>query len=281
MEHSSNRLEQFLDANAISRSFASGSLADALGERTINCDTHGEYTSVGKKYMGKREIWSRCPGCVQDHDDEEKRKEEEKRTQAAQARLEEMLESACVPKRFIGRTFDNFNAKTDGQQTALRIAQEYATDFQDHMRKGTGLIMSGLPGTGKSHLAAAILQSIMPNSLGLYTTCMNIIRNVRGTWRKDSDSSESEILAGYSDVALLVIDEIGVQYGTDGEQTILFDVLDRRYRNMMPTILLTNQAKQGFKDFIGERSYDRLTETSRWVSFDWASYRPQARKDLA
>jgi DNA replication protein DnaC len=50
---------------------------------------------------------------------------------------------------------------------------------------------------------------------------------------------------------------------------------------MMPTILLTNQAKLGFKEFIGERSYDRLTETSRWVSFDWASYRPQARKDFA
>lgn len=281
MEHSSNRLEQFLDANAISKSIASGALADSLGERTINCDTHGEYTSTGKMYLGKREIWSRCPGCVQDYDDGLKRKEEERRALARQAEMERAIESAAIPKRFIGRMFDNFNANTDEQQAALRITQEYAADFGNHMRRGTGLILSGLPGTGKSHLAAAILQAIMPRHVGLYITCMGMIRNVRGTWRKDSERSETEVLAILCEVDLLVVDEIGVQYGTDGEQTILFDVLDRRYRNMMPTILLTNQAKQGFKDFIGERSYDRLTETSRWVSFDWASYRPQARKDLA
>ncbi|MNL85189.1 DNA replication protein DnaC [compost metagenome] len=78
-----------------------------------------------------------------------------------------------------------------------------------------------------------------------------------------------------------MLDEIGVQYGTDGEQTILFDVLDRRYRDMKPSVFLTNQDKKGFKEFIGERTFDRLTETSRWVPFDWASYRPQARKEAA
>ena len=66
-----------------------------------------------------------------------------------------------------------------------------------------------------------------------------------------------------------------------GEQTILFDVLDRRYRDMMPTILLTNQDKKGFKEFIGERTFDRLVETARWVPFDWPSYRPTARKEAA
>ncbi|MBK6594316.1 MAG: ATP-binding protein [Burkholderiales bacterium] len=110
---------------------------------------------------------------------------------------------------------------------------------------------------------------------------MSIIRNVRGTWRKDSEQSETEVLRMYGTADLLVIDEIGVQYGTDGEQTILFDVMDRRYREMMPTILLTNQAKAGFKQFIGDRSFDRLVETSRWVAFDWPSHRATARRESA
>jgi len=80
---------------------------------------------------------------------------------------------------------------------------------------------------------------------------------------------------------LLVLDEIGVQYGTDGEQTILFDVLDRRYRDLKPSILLTNQDKAGFKQYIGERVFDRLTETSKWVAFDWQSYRATARREAA
>ena len=85
------------------------------------------------------------------------------------------------------------------------------------------------------------------------------------------------VIARFSEVPLLVIDEIGVQYGTDGEQTVLFEILDRRYREMMPTILLTNQGAEGLRTFIGDRSFDRLRENSRWVTFDWDSYRKQAR----
>jgi DNA replication protein DnaC len=110
-------------------------------------------------------------------------------------------------------------------------------------------------------------------------TCMDVIRSIRGTWRKDSDKSESQVLGYLERLDLLVIDEIGMQYGTDGEQTIIFDVLDRRYRELRPLVLLTNQGREGFKDYVGERTYDRLRETSRWVAFDWPSYRSQARRD--
>ena len=72
-----------------------------------------------------------------------------------------------------------------------------------------------------------------------------------------------------------------MQYGTDGEQTIVFDVLDRRYREVRPTLILTNQDKAGLKAFVGERTFDRLVETCRWVPFDWPSYRPQARREAA
>ena len=145
-----------------------------------------------------------------------------------------MIDDAGIPARFIGRSFDNFRAETSGQAAALRVTKSYAEDFAKHYASGGGLILSGLPGTGKSHLAAAILQGIMPSYAGLYVTCMGIIRAVRNTWRKDSEKSESQVLKSLCEVPLLVIDEIGVQYGTDGEQTILFDVLDRRYRLRRP-----------------------------------------------
>ena len=137
-----------------------------------------------------------------------------------------------------------------------------------------------LDGNG-TMLAGAILQAIMPAHVGMYTTAGNVIRMVRSTWRRDSDRSEGEVLSIYGGVPLLVVDEIGVQYGTDGEQNILFEVLDRRYRDMLPTILLANQSKDGLKQFLGERAYDRLTETGRIVAFEWESYRPHARMEVA
>ena len=45
-----------------------------------------------------------------------------------------------------------------------------------------------------------------------------------------------------------------------------------------PTIILTNQDVKGLQEYIEERTFDRLREVSRLVTFDWESYRPVARK---
>jgi len=257
------------------------SLDMALGEREEVCAKHGPFTSSGVRYGGFHEVWTRCPACEEERLAAERQAEALRSAEQARWALESALGEACIPARFIGRTFDSFKADTQAQREALRAACAFAQNFAEHARRGDGLIFSGLPGTGKSHLAAAILQALMPERVGLYTTAMNVIRTVRGTWRRDSERSESEVLAIYSRAPLLVVDEIGMQYGTEGEQTILFDVIDRRYRDMRPTILLTNQDKRGFREFVGERSFDRLVETARWVAFDWPSYRAQARKEAA
>lgn len=251
---------------------------ESLGEKQVQCEAHGGYTSAGNRYMGKREIWTGCPACEDQRLASERQAEAKAKADAQQRRIEAMIEESAIPARFIGRTFENFQAVTPDQENALKVVQAFADNFDKHVKNGTGLILSGLPGTGKSHLAGAVLQHILPAHAGLYITCMGIIRAIRGTWRKDSEKSESQILSMLCDVPLLVIDEIGVQYGTDGEQTILFDVLDRRYREMMPSILLTNQNRDGFKSCVGDRTFDRLTQSCKWVQFDWASYRLTARK---
>lgn len=258
-----------------------GQLFQRLEPRRFDCGQHGEYTATGTKLSRGREVWSRCPQCQAEHEAREQAAREARAAELAKADLEAKLEQVAVPVRFLGKTLDNFHADTEQQKYALTVARDYVENFAQYAKRGEGLIFSGMPGTGKSHVAGAILQALLPGRVGLYATCMGIIRSVRGTWRKDSERSESEVLRILRTVPLLVVDEIGVQYGTDGEQTILFDVLDGRYREMQPTILLTNQDRAGLKQFIGERAYDRLTETSRWIPFDWPSYRLQARKEQA
>lgn len=275
-DRSIERLNERLILGAIT----TGGVMEPLGTKTATCEKHGDYEASGTK-LARREVWTRCPTCKAEELAEEQRQKEQRATDLARADLEAKLEQAAIPTRFLGKTLDNFHADTEAQKHALTVARDYLEDFDSYAKRGEGLILSGMPGTGKSHIAGAILQGLLPKRVGLYTTCMNVIRNVRGTWRKDSERSESELLAIYRGVPLLVVDEVGVQYGTDGEQTILFDVLDGRYREMQPTILLTNQDRAGLKQFVGERAYDRLTETARWIPFDWPSYRLQARRDAA
>jgi DNA replication protein DnaC len=244
--------------------------------REASCPEHGRYDS--RRLI--RNVWSQCPGCSAERHEAERQREEAEARERAERRHRDRLSLARIPARFIGRTFDNFIASTDAQRHALSVARDFAEQFDEHARNGKGLVFSGPPGTGKSHLGAAILQA-HPTRDVCYMTTMDMIREVRDTWRRDSSRSEVEVLRMLGALDLLVLDEIGVQYGTDAEQTLIFEVLDRRYREMRPSVLLTNQAKPGFKQFIGERTFDRLVETHQWVAFDWPSYRPQARNELA
>lgn len=240
------------------------------------CSSHGAYIST--RIIGTR--FSRCPECQRLMAEAREAAEKRRIAEEFARRMEGWLGRAAIPTRFIGRSFDNFNATTPEQNRALAALRDYAEDFDANSKRGHGLILTGKPGTGKSHLAVSVLQSL-PGRYVMYATCLDLIRMVRETWRKDSLKSEREVLNHLGGLELLVIDEMGVQYGTDGEQTILFDVLDLRYRNVKPTILLTNQDSEGLKAYLGERSFDRLRETCRLVAFDWESYRPQARKEQA
>lgn len=252
-------------------------LPDASAEtRDALCPEHGAFES--RNIIGR--VWSKCPTCAEIEAENRRVAEDRAARERAEARHRSMIEAACIPARFVGKNFDNFVADTPQKRHALTVARDFAEQFAEHSRKGSGLILSGLPGTGKSHLAGAVLQELLPRDVR-YMTCLDLIRAIRETWRKDSERTEGQVLRYLERLDLLVVDEVGVQYGTDGEQTVLFEVLDRRYREVKPTILLTNQDKAGFKGFVGERTFDRLAETCRWVPFDWASYRPQARKEAA
>lgn len=253
-----------------------GTLLD-LTEREGVCPDHGQFVS---RNLFRGRVWSKCPACEEVGAAKHAEAERIRMAREAEQRHAAMLHQARIPTRFIGRTFESFVAADEAQRHALTTMQQFVARFDANSRKGAGLILSGLPGTGKSHLVAAALQALFPRDVA-YMTCMDLIRGVRDTWRRDSERSETQVLKYLECLDLLAIDEVGVQYGTDGEQTILFDVLDRRYREVRPTIILTNQDKAGLKKFIGERAYDRLTETCVWVPFDWPSYRPQARREAA
>lgn len=272
-------LSEIFDARALDFNRVMGRSIEAIGRMQFSCARHGEYMSNGTR-LKSRDVWSTCPGCSADRQAKEKAERiREQALREANTRLYH-LQQAAIPQRFIERTLDTFKAATPEQQHAFRIATDFASNFEAHYKKGSWLVFSGLPGTGKSHLAAGILQAIMPAYLGKYFTCMEVIQYIRSTWRKESDASEVDVLSEFASLPLLVIDEIGMQYGTESEQNHLFDVLDRRYRDMMPTILLTNQNKDGFRQYVGDRIYDRMTECARWVPFAWDSYRPTARREI-
>jgi DNA replication protein DnaC len=110
---------------------------------------------------------------------------------------------------------------------------------------------------------------------GVIHQAPRILREVKDTFHRDSEISQSEIIARMGEIDLLVIDEVGIQFGTDTERMILYEILDLRYEAMRPVILTTNITDlKSLEKLLGERIIDRLFEgESKIVVFEWESYR--------
>lgn len=226
---------------------------------TKTCPEHGTYPCVYMNEYGQSTVINdkECPLC--------------NRT----AIIEREIGRAMIPKRFYKKTFDNFLTATESQSSAKAIIADYAKNFDDNLENGRCMIFIGKVGTGKTHLAAALLREIISQGhTGLFISAGDLISDIRDTWREDSGVSTKELTKRFIDIDLLVIDEIGVQRSTDNEREILFSILNQRYNDVKPTILLTNCTIKEVQSYIGMRIYDRLKEDGgRIVTFTGESYR--------
>src|SRR5699024_7684074 len=91
--------------------------------------------------------------------------------------LERKIGDALIPKRFQGKTFDEYRADTPDQQKALDSCKEYAFNFDEHLSAGRCLILCGNPGTGKTHLAASIANYLVAETkhTAIYRSLFSIL----------------------------------------------------------------------------------------------------------
>lgn len=244
--------------------------------KPAHCEKHGDY--VSRRIAGVLRLWSRCIACQDERDAEEKAAREERNRQESALRWQQKIGMACIPERFKSRRLESFEAETPGQKHAHEAAKGYADDFaRVSAQNGRSLVFIGKPGTGKTHLAIGIaLQVMEAGHSALFVTVMRAIRRVKDTWGK-SGESESDAIAAIVAPDLLILDEVGIQFGSETEKLILFDILNERYELRKPCILLSNFTLPEVQAFLGERIFDRLREDGgQVVPFDWDSHRGRA-----
>ena len=243
-------------------------------QKEKHCSKHGYYVSTN--YIG--DYWTECPDCMtakkKEVEEQEKLKYIALAKEREQRRWMVKIKTALIPERFKDRTLDSYIAKTSDQKTALAFAKEYAENFDQVMKTGRSAIFVGKVGTGKTHLAVGIALSIMEQQRSpLFTTVQRLVRRVKDSWRT-KEETESEVIEAFASPDLLILDEIGVQFGSEFEKQILFDVLNERYEKLKPSILLSNIPREQLGEYLGERVTDRLRENGgKMIPFDWDSHR--------
>lgn len=218
------------------------------------CEQHGEYPRNRQDEEGY-ERWYQpgCPMC--------------RRQSAARA----LMRQADISPRFAACTFDNYVAEGQAQQHALKVCRQYADNFADNLARGVCMILRGNPGTGKNHLSSAIMMQVM--QAGRSAMRIKAQAYLDAYWAQDFGERD-RWMSRMARVDLLVIDEIGRASNSKAANDAFFRLLDERYENMRPTIVISNLDREGLRETLGPAAYDRLTEGGgNLVNFDWSSHR--------
>lgn len=142
--------------------------------------------------------------------------------------------------------------------------------------KAGGIIgLIGNRGTGKTRIAAEVMRDFA-RIQGRYTTAMGLFLRIRSTFGKKGGESESDIVREFAAAPLLVIDEIQERGGTEWEDRLLTHVLDDRYSDMRPTILIANLDRAALAQQLGDSINSRLTETGGILEMTGPSHRTKS-----
>lgn len=239
------------------------------------CEKHGSFEFKYISSFSDQFICSSsCSKCITERDeyiDSEVIRIESERKENA---ISSLIINRGVSKRNLYKTFDTFVAETQEQKKSKSLYEEFASSVCNGST-AKNLIVCGSVGTGKTHLASSVINKITRNGKKCeLIKIIDLIREFKSTWSKESDSTEQNFLDYYCSIDALIIDEVGVQFGSDTEKMVVFDIIDGRYNNMLPTVLISNLALPDVQELVGERAIDRLREDGGVVvAMKWKSHR--------
>lgn len=226
-----------------------------------DCAKHGSIENVLTR---RGDPW-RCPRCIEDEIAAEKRD-----TWVAE-RNATLFAIAKVPSKYAGQ---KFVATSDEQKHVRKRVIEFREFIVKEPRTWAVLVLAGKMGTGKTLMACEFAESLIRKlSMSVrYVTAHGIISEIQATYGQEGKSEETEI-AKFAQYDLLIIDEADAKRSTENANALINEVINRRYSENKPIVVITNQSLEGLAPFLGDRVVDRLHENAFICSFNWESAR--------
>lgn len=204
----------------------------------------------------------------------------------AQYLLHRWMLNCGIRKQYQRMSWQDLMAIDDG--TATKVT-EFLDNAEWYLDSGTGLILNGEKGNGKSMLSYLILKEMIAKGITVYaTTFSDMIQNFADGWEDREVSRWFERTVRNAQV--LYIDDLGREYkgkaqrkaGVDsvGER-MLEAVIRSRVASDQTTLITTNLKREEIEQGYGGHTMSLLTECSEIVTLsnteDW---RPQkAQRD--
>ena len=156
-------------------------------------------------------------------------------------------------------TFKNFDWKRVNllleQRQNLEAAYHLALDFAES--PDGWLVLQGVNGCGKTHLAAAIVNyRYQHKQPALFVVVPEFLDHLRSAFSPESKISYDQLFESVKNTPLLVLDDFGKQTTTPWAQEKLYQVINHRYNARLPTVITTNCSTDEMDSPISSRFVD-------------------------
>lgn len=204
--------------------------------------------------------------CEQEKQDKEKKQQE---MLDKLRRIEKLKSLSLLGERYKNVTFENTQT---GVSTSFDVAfnrcKKYCEVYEQVLKNGYGIYLFGDKGVGKTHLTACMANYLISKCVPvLFTNLFEISKSVKSTFNRESNQTEQDLIQKFSNIEILFFDDLGTEIFTksSGEtwlQSLLFDLINKRYNNRKATIFSSNYSLNSLINERGimEKTVDRISE---------------------
>lgn len=156
-------------------------------------------------------------------------------------------------------TFDSFDYKRvnlppeqrENLEQAFREALSFAQSSEGW------LVLQGVNGCGKTHLAAAIANyRLQAGKPALFIVVAEFLDHLRSAFSPESQVSYDQLFESAKKAPLLIFDDFGEQSATPWAQEKLYQVINYRYNARLPTVITTTCSLDELESPISSRLAD-------------------------
>lgn len=221
---------------------------------TAKENPYGEYT------------WQcKTPSCIEQYTEMEKHKERERiaaeRLEARRVELETLendpgavLSKYGIPPKYYQTSLDNFMGGNKYADACRRFVEN----------PDKSLIIMGAFGCGKTHLAVGIMRELFKQEKAhsmLFKNVSELLLEIRESFHcDDNENTEGKIIEKYSNVRILILDDMGAEKTSEYSITTLYTLINIRYNDLKTTIVTTNLTIEQIEKQIHPRIASRFAE---------------------
>ena len=197
------------------------------------------------------------------------------------ARVATLRERSGLSKRMKGYTLGNFRPTVSNAAGRARVKVDgYLEDWEENRDAGKGLYFCGGVGTGKTHLAVAVMNELIRRKRipSLFVTVPELLDNLRETYNKPGRNLD-EWMDAVQNAEFLVLDDLGSERTTEWVRERIFVIVNHRYREALPTVFTSNIGPKDLAEQLGERTASRIIAMCDWIALEGDDYRETAAKE--